>query len=115
MSQSPKPDKKPKDEILSSKIKNSFNLFFKDQHNFLGTYGKNQLNQAMEEGAIEKLLILAELLRDGNSKINDESWSEWCKKLEICGGEMIQCSSDHDYGMQLESMGGAIALLRYIL
>ena len=33
----------PEDEILSSKIKNSFNLFFKDQHNFLGTYGKNQL------------------------------------------------------------------------
>ena len=78
-------------------------------------YGKNQLNQAMEEGAIEKLLILAELLRDENSKINDENWSKWCKKLEICGGEMIQCSSDHDYGMQLESMGGAIALLRYIL
>ena len=46
----------------------------------------------MEEGAIEKLLILAELLRDENSKINGESWSEWSKKLEICGGEMIQCS-----------------------
>ena len=78
-------------------------------------YGHNELNQAMEEGAIEKLLILAELLRDEDAKINDQTWSEWSKKLAISGGDMIQCSADHDSGIQLESMGGAIALLRYIL
>jgi protein pelota len=78
-------------------------------------YGQNELNKAMEEGAIETLLILAELLRDENSKINNQSWSEWSKKLELSRGELVQCSSDHDSGMQLESMGGAIALLRYIL
>ncbi len=78
-------------------------------------YGHNELSQAMEEGAIEKLLILAELLRDENAKINNKSWSEWSKKLAISGGDLIQCSIDHDSGKQLESMGGAIALLRYIL
>lgn len=78
-------------------------------------YGEFELIKAMEEGAIDKLLILAELIRDDDSKIGNETWSEWVKKLNLCGGKLIQCSSDHDYGMQLKSMGGAIALLRYIL
>tara|TARA_B100001123_G_scaffold413033_1_gene510979 strand:+ start:440 stop:1507 length:1068 start_codon:yes stop_codon:yes gene_type:complete len=78
-------------------------------------YGHYELNQAMEEGAIEKLLILVELLRDEDAKINDLSWSKWSEKLAISGGELIQCSLDHDSGKQLESMGGAIALLRYTL
>ena len=78
-------------------------------------YGEYELVKAMDEGAIETLLISAELLRDEESKINDLNWSEWCKKLELCGGELVQCSSDHDLGSQLKSMGGAIANLRYIL
>ncbi len=78
-------------------------------------YGEYELNKAMEEGAIETLLISVELLRDDDEKINDINWSEWCKKLELFGGKLVQCSSDHDLGSQLKSMGGAIAILRYIL
>ncbi|MBJ23566.1 MAG: hypothetical protein CMB64_02735 [Euryarchaeota archaeon] len=78
-------------------------------------YGEYELAKAMNEGAIDKLLILAELIRDEDALINNESWSKWVKKLNISGAELIQCSADHDYGLQLKSMGGAIALLRYIL
>jgi len=104
-----------KDHSIIKEIEHLEDAFTRIAKQGAVAYGQNELNRAMEEGAIEKLLILAELLRDEDSKINNESWSEWCKKLEISGGEMIQCSSDHDSGMQLESMGGAIALLRYIL
>ena len=78
-------------------------------------YGEYDLIKAMDEGAIDKLLILAELLRDEDSKINNQTWSEWVKKLKDTGAKLVQCSTDHDYGVQLKSMGGAIALLRYIL
>ena len=70
-------------------------------------YGKEMLNQALEEGAIETLLISADLLRD------DEFWGGFAKKLEVIGANLIQCSTDHDAGQQLLGMGGAIALLRF--
>ena len=70
-------------------------------------YGKEMLNQALEEGAVETLLISADLLRD------DEFWGDYAKKLEVIGAKLIQCSTDHDAGQQLLGMGGAIALLRF--
>ena len=76
-------------------------------------YGKDELNRALNEGAIETLLISADLLRDNEDKINDQSWQDWCQKLTEFGGAMVQCSTDHDSGQQLLGMGGAIALLRF--
>ncbi len=76
-------------------------------------YGKQELNKALNEGAIETLLISADLLRDEESTINGLSWQNWCQKLTEFGGEMIQCSTDHDSGQQLLGIGGAIALLRF--
>ncbi|MGY8669784.1 MAG: hypothetical protein ACKVJ7_01895, partial [Candidatus Poseidoniales archaeon] len=70
-------------------------------------YGKEMLNKALEEGAVETLLISAEVLRD------DEFWGEYAKRLDMIGAKLIQCSTDHDSGQQLLGMGGAIALLRF--
>jgi protein pelota len=70
-------------------------------------YGKEMLNKALEEGAVETLLISAEVLRD------DDFWGEYAKKLDVIGAKLIQCSTDHDSGQQLLGMGGAIALLRF--
>jgi stalled ribosome rescue protein Dom34 len=71
------------------------------------------LIKAMNEGAIDTLLISADLLRDETARINGKSWEQWVSKLKRLGGTLVQCSTDHDDGGQLNGMGGAIALLRY--
>jgi len=58
-------------------------------------------------------LISADLLRDEEAMINGKSWESWCLALADIGGEMVQCSTDHDSGQQLIGIGGAIALLRF--
>lgn len=78
-------------------------------------YGEDALVKAMDQGAIETLLVLADKLRDDESRIDGSSWSEWCSRVSGLGGELVQCTADHDAGLQLEGMGGAIALLRYVL
>ena len=75
-------------------------------------YGSEMLEKAMNEGAIETLLINADLLRS-EDKIGEVRLSDWVKKLDDIGGDLVQCSSEHDDGKQLLGMGGVIALLRY--
>jgi stalled ribosome rescue protein Dom34 len=41
--------------------------------------------------------------------------STWIQGISDIGAELVQCSSDHDSGEQLNNMGGVIALLRYRL
>ena len=60
-------------------------------------YGSEMLEKAMNEGAIETLLINADLLRS-EDKIGDMRLSDWVKKLEDIGGDLVQCSSEHDDG-----------------
>ncbi len=76
-------------------------------------YGATELDKAMNDGAIETLLISVDLLRDETALIAGQTWQEWCQTLAEIGGEMIQCSTDHDSGQQLNGIGGAIALLRF--
>jgi protein pelota len=78
-------------------------------------YGQQDLMRAMEEGAIETLLITANLLRSPDDLIGGVQWSTWVGGLSDIGAELVQCSSDHDAGQELVGMGGAIALLRYVL
>ena len=76
-------------------------------------YKRQELNRALNEGAIETLLISADLLRADGEQIDGQSWQEWSQKLAKYGGAIVQCSTDHDSGQQLLGMGGAIALLRF--
>lgn len=69
-------------------------------------YGKDAINKALEEGAIETLLISADLVRK-------EDWSNVVSGLNDIGAKLVQCSTDHDAGEQLLGMGGAVALLRF--
>jgi len=55
------------------------------------------------------LIVLADLLRG-----DDEAhWSRLCASVAEFGGDVVQCSVDHDAGAQLDGLGGAIALTRY--
>jgi protein pelota len=78
-------------------------------------YGTEFLMKAMNEGAIETLLISAELLREENELIGKQTWMEWVNGLSDIGAELVQCSTDHDAGQQLLGLGGVVALLRYTM
>ena len=76
-------------------------------------YGEVTLKKAMNEGAIETLLISADILRDETKMIGSETWLKWVDGLSGIGAELVQCSTDHDSGQKLLGIGGEIALLRF--
>lgn len=67
------------------------------------TYGE-PVEDAVEVGAVEKLLITAERNRE-NPGI--------AKKVEQTGGEVQMIHTDHEAGERLANFGGLAALLRY--
>ena len=69
-------------------------------------YGREMIEKALEEGAIETLLVSADLLRESD-------WENIVSSLSDIGAKLVQCSTDHDAGEQLLGMGGAVALLRF--
>ncbi len=75
-------------------------------------YGMADIQRATEEGAVETLLIGADVLRgmDGNDA---SAWTNIATTVETFSGTVMQCSLDHDAGEQLMGFGGAVALLRY--
>ena len=80
--------------------------------NGLVAYGGLEILAAAEQGAIETLLILARLLRDPVERCVDRPWADVTALVLDSGGEIEQPSEDHDAGLQLAGIGGAIALLR---
>jgi len=76
-------------------------------------YGGLEILEAAEQGAIETLLILARLLRDPVERCVDRAWSDVAALVLESGGEIEQTSEEHDAGLQLAGIGGAVALLRW--
>ncbi len=72
-------------------------------------YGRMELEDAVDQGAIESLVIEAGMLRE------DDFWAEAASSVRANGGEVVQASADHDAGEQLMGLGGAIGLLRWRL
>ncbi len=80
-------------------------------------YGPQQVKQAAEYGAVERLLIVDDRLRKERS-----SEGEWgidadrlVETVEQKGGEVTVFSSEFPPGQQLSNLGGVAALLRYRL
>ena len=72
----------------------------------LVVYGKKQVKEAINLGAIEKLLVLDNLIRS-------EDLEESMDMVENMSGEVLVISSQHEGGKQLEGLGGMAATLRY--
>lgn len=70
------------------------------------TYGKKQFITASNMGAVEKLLVLEDLVRD--KKIQNIM-----NTVENMGGVVTIISSQHDAGQQLKALGSLAAFLRY--
>ena len=72
----------------------------------LVVYGKKQVKEAINLGAIEKLIVLDKLIRS-------EDLEESMDMVENMSGEVLVISSEHEGGKQLEGLGGMAATLRY--
>jgi protein pelota len=80
-------------------------------------YGPEAVAEAAEYGAIERLLVLDEKLREERGP--DGEWSidvnEVVTSVERQGGDVTVFSSSFPPGQQLRNLGGIAALLRYRL
>ena len=77
-------------------------------------FGIDQILEAANLGAIDKLVIQASILRGENSEKNND-WDSIIETIHDSQGKIIQSSEDHDQGQQRASVGGALALLRWKL
>ncbi len=72
----------------------------------LVAYGKKEVSQAAQSGAVETMLVIDEMVRQREiEKLMDH--------VENMGGKVMIISSEHDGGKQLTALGGIAALLRY--
>ncbi len=95
-------------EILKeTKIVEEFFLHLRKEDGF-AVLGVDNIFQANEMGAIEKLLISEE-------KIKDKRLEEIAKDVEQKSGKVQIISSMHDLGEQFEKIGGIGAILRFKL
>ena len=78
-------------------------------------YGRADIHRATEEGAVETLLIGADVLREDSRVDGLPAWRAVAERVEVFSGKVVQCSLDHDTGEQLVGYGGAVALLRYAM
>ncbi|WP_255192369.1 mRNA surveillance protein pelota [Natronobeatus ordinarius] len=80
-------------------------------------YGPEEVAKAAEYGAIERLLVLDDRLRQERGP--DGEWTvdvdEIVRTAEQKGGEVTVFSSEFPPGQQLSNLGGIAALLRYRL
>ncbi|MBC8437815.1 MAG: pelota family protein [Euryarchaeota archaeon] len=76
-------------------------------------YGYETIIHALEQGAIETLVVNSDLVRSDEAMIGDESWHDFLERLDEKGAHLVQASIEHDAGQQLNGLGGAIALLRW--
>ena len=71
-------------------------------------YGLSETIEAINLGAVEKLLVLDKMVATNNL-------GQQMDMVENMKGEVMVISSEHDGGKQLESLGGIAAILRYAL
>ena len=74
----------------------------------LVVYGKKEVKDAINMGAVQKLLVLDTLVRS-------ENLEEGMDLVESMSGEVLVISSQHEGGKQLEALGGLAAILRYAI
>jgi protein pelota len=80
----------------------------------LGSYGNDEVSNAVQYGAVEELLITDKKLREG-----DEKTRRWMDSLirntETTRGSFHIVSTEHPAGDQLQRLGGIGAILRFRL
>ncbi|WP_457742269.1 mRNA surveillance protein pelota [Thermococcus sp.] len=75
----------------------------------LATYGLREVEEAVNYGAVETLLVLDELLKGEHR----EKVEELMEAVRYSRGEVVIVSSEHEGGEKLKALGGLAALLRF--
>lgn len=75
-----------------------------EQDDGTATYGRDPVEDAIEMGAVDTLLIMDSLVRDHEALM---------QQVEHSGGEIQIVHEDHDAGKKLDALGGIAALLRF--
>ncbi len=73
-------------------------------------YGVDEVEEAVNYGAVDTLLVLDELLKESNLRERIESLLESVRNLR---GDVVVVSSEHEGGEKLKAIGGIAALLRF--
>ncbi|MFQ5801209.1 MAG: mRNA surveillance protein Pelota, partial [Candidatus Hydrothermarchaeales archaeon] len=81
-------------------------LFTRISKESLASYGKKEVDEAANFGAVETLLVTYTFLQ----KHNPDRLMERVKKQR---GEIMVVSPEHDAGERLDAIGGVAALLRF--
>lgn len=71
-------------------------------------YGPDDVRQALEAGAVERLLVTDALVRAGEAEA-------YLDRAEAVGAETLIISTHHEAGEKLESFGGVAATLRFAM
>ncbi len=75
-------------------------------------YGKEMIDQAIQFGAVETLLIVDNQLRL-RDKEKRKQLDSLLKAVQSSGGKIVIMSEKHQSGKQVDKFGGKIALLRF--
>jgi len=102
-----------KDTKIQQEV-NSLNELFKEisKDSGLYSYGLDQVENAVNIGAVKTLLITNKLLRKAKAEKNARI-NSMIKNIETMKGEVLIVSTEHDLGMQLHGLGDIAAILRY--
>ena len=79
------------------------------RNNGLAAYGLREVEEAVNYGAVETLLVLDELLKGEHR----EKIEELMDAVRYSRGEVVVVSSEHEGGDKLRALGGLAALLRF--
>lgn len=74
----------------------------------LATYGMREVERALDLGAVKKLLVADEILREKRDKIEP-----LLKRAKNTGSQVVIVSTEHEAGRRLEKIGGIGGLLRF--
>lgn len=81
----------------------------------LAAYGWKDVQEAIQAGAVSKLLLTEKFIKQKREKEEFQVLDELMKQVDTMQGEIHLISSDHDGGKQLDGLGGIGAVLRYKL
>ena len=81
----------------------------------LAKYGLDEVDNAVNLGAVKTLLITDSFIRKTREDNAFERIENLLKKVESMKGKVIIISFEHDGGKKLDGLGGIAALLRYKL
>ena len=77
------------------------------------SYGLDETKTAIESGAVEKLLITDKFIRQTKEKNTYGEIEKLIDLAEDSKGEVRIISADHEFGQELQGLGGIAALLRF--